>query len=773
MTGPRRNPPEATDEHGMSTRKNPQPFNAPEATLNLGSPAQSNQRRDVRAGESPASSRNVPPNQGADLEITRRGLDHGVDRPQELVVVLSQIVESILLKQKRDSFLSQLQAVRAERDKVHRHPHFQLAAEDASQHVKRIETLYEAVEKETREQVAAANAATQVFEKLLFNIHAKSLEQTNSTSAQLRSFQEDWERSCLQQTSINDSGQKTASAAAALTDENEQLKKRLHSLETNSSSLEKEVQALRVLRIQDAVAMQKQSNDIRAELNRELQSVRDDFKSNEQSQETLRKSGQLKLKNTQDELEAFKIQVTAREKVCKAEMSKLVEGCTNQETEAGIVKQDVTALRKVVEDRGGDVNSLLQSLESEVADLKSNLASFPAPSSTDGNVIPPYEALRKEMKEELAKLSEDCVRAHDRQSILVSDARRMQNEVTAQARSLHEPLAAMGNHLATQRPAPECSNGNLDAVLPKVDEMEKDIQKLQRDREILTHHVDWLNHRFNNLNTTQLAEYMIGVLAPRFSRLQQAEKKIQQLDTDMQQIQSRQKSSAPGQMAAKGEEGDESTHTDPKFPNAAAEKLQAQLSSLTARSEEIRQNVMTNLNELHLAQCRSSNEQSAHRALTDKRLDELRSKAEEMQTRMEELDRVHKGGQTEPPSPGPREASRPSPHPLSAVTADRPPSTTQQPKHRPRAEGITRLIDSDEDGLSAEEAETRLLAQPQMRRRPRNSARRSVTTTPKPQAAAQPSSKRKRSERMDADDSLDPNSCITIATPPTQKLRRG
>ncbi|EXJ93347.1 hypothetical protein A1O1_01739 [Capronia coronata CBS 617.96] len=586
---------------------------------------------------------------------------------------VSSAIDNGIAKRKRDYLKAEAQAARAKYEHFQRSfTQFPIVVEQALEEQKKVDSDYEYIQQETRRCSEGENATSSDLVRRLFDIIVKEDEQSRLRASQVDELRKEFE-TLRTQTTTKLHSEKAAKDITDLTAENEALRKNVHTLQDSMSAIIRDNDALQKSlhtlqdrtktiedNIRDSFAIQRQESEASAKMDDSLRTGVAEIKEQvdklsarlkplEQGAvdlESMRKSTNLRVKSLQTRVEDAESQLNLLQKdascyrtdtaVLRGQFSDLEARLAGYESsietlrsESVALKDRISALQQTGTGAADRTQRLQQSLEShirewnslrdEISTLKLKMAATPAQGTGKD-----LGAQIRDLHERLDKHTSETARANRaRDVLLVEEIERINHELSDKIESIQNELSEVENHT---RPAVTSLSSEQSQVLesvagliPKLQDSESELAKLQKGLEKQTHIIQWQTHRFDNLTSETLARQMVGVLCPILPRFEEGLVKV---EGDIARLWRRLEEPAPKAQDPPSDHEQRLLALKQDLSCAKTE-VKSEYESLAREFRTVRDTVMAELKRLEDSHTRFDQQQATCRASNDKQMSDV------------------------------------------------------------------------------------------------------------------------------------------------------
>ncbi|KIW12280.1 hypothetical protein PV08_09557 [Exophiala spinifera] len=504
------------------------------------------------------------------------------DRETAMMTMISNAIDGRLLSRNRENAERSLKKVRAAHERVQRtHSQYPLVVHQSAQSLKKAEETFQAAQQEMEAHLAADKTRLEDFLRIFVDGPAKRSTEHQAQRAELNELRQELK---AMQTQISSGSKKSelmsAELAKVTTDltrsssENDELKKRASHQETTIETLTLQLKELQ----QSYDGLIKTFKDNSDTMRREME---DAFK----------KSTQLQGKAMRSDLGAVEDRVSRLEKnvasqsdsqSCDAvavqdlrtELSRLQESCKTRDRVVNTTKNEVESLKKSTDVQSERIQNLfgritdqqleIQALRTDVDQFKSEVLN-----SLNDHRVSSLTSIAKKIDDSIEQqnIELELIKAYnDRQA---KELERIEKDLTTSVqkglKEAEESLkASHDNAMALDRidnelkskatafekevrdirksphPVPQASSANDSStagLAPRIQQLETLTKKQQEDISVVSHNFRWLDHRFNNLETSKLHRAILKSLDPLLPKFEQGLRAVAKLEEEMQQTQ--------------------------------------------------------------------------------------------------------------------------------------------------------------------------------------------------------------------------------------------
>ncbi|KIW99416.1 uncharacterized protein Z518_11404 [Rhinocladiella mackenziei CBS 650.93] len=615
-----------------------------------------------RGAERDNSGANTPrKNQSTNDEIAASTLSDFGDLPKSILTLLSNVIDSALAKRKTSYLETEAKTAQAEYDRSQKtSAQFPIVIEQAFQRKKKIDSICESAKTELRASRAAENISAQDLVRLLVDAVARDTQRLLTT--QISTLQRDLDNLRSQHDSKNEGTDLAASRIANLVAENERIRTHLNVLQDKMKQMEEELRELRSVRRSDIGTSDALVDELRKETAEQVQKVRNEFKSLDELPDRLdrlHKSTYLKEETIRNRCQAVETNLAtllketsqdmAEQAALRSQLSDIQYGLERVKTSSAdlqvgtnTLRNEVGNLQKSSEAQSDKVHTLqrflekqheeLQSFESALAGAKSEMSkSFASHTDAAAN------ALASRMDDKFEKFTTEVDRANNaRDALIVEDIKRTERDLRAKFESIQQQLMEVEKGSKSRLDVPQLSNEHLQtlesaaALVPRIRELESQLETLRKGLEKQVHLSQWQSHRFDNLTSETLARQMIGVVAPTLPKFEQGLGKV---EAEVQNLRSRLEQ--PSHMAEEfTAEQDERLRALEENIDGARTHARSNYDSLVREFRKTRDNIVNDIKKLQMSHTRSIKNYSKYHASTNKKLDEIETYLEDLRPQL-------------------------------------------------------------------------------------------------------------------------------------------
>ncbi|KAL6249450.1 hypothetical protein RBB50_003303 [Rhinocladiella similis] len=519
-------------------------------------------------------------------------IPNSADRETAMMTIIYNAVDGRLVSRKREHAERSLQKARVEHERLGRtHSQFPLMVHQSAQILRKAEEAFQAAQQAVELHSAADESRLEEFLRIFVDEPVKKLSECEVKRAELDDLRQELKAMQTQVSSVSETSKTTAAglakvtvALAKISTENEELVKRASDQDTTIKTLTAQLNGL-----------QNSYKELANTVKGNADTVKDTSKATESmllGSEEYRKSNKLMSMAIKGDLSAVTDRVSNLEHVAsekdnksrddtkfedlRKELGRLQESSEARDRAANATTNEVESLKKSTDAQSESIRSVMEEIttqRSEFQTLSTNIDQFKSEvsqstvdhqasiltsvaSKIDDRIDPQNAELElikanierhasqlKRIEEDLVnplresmKEVEDSLKASQDNALSIE---RIENELKSKATAFEKEVLDVRK---SPRPASQASMANdssTTALTPIIQELEARTEQHQQSIAIVSHQFRWLDHRFNNLETSKLHRAILKSLDPLLPKFEQGLMTIIKLDEGMRKTQAR------------------------------------------------------------------------------------------------------------------------------------------------------------------------------------------------------------------------------------------